>query len=214
MKNRAILSAIIVILLLGTTIKSAACQDTIYTGSFPSAEDLKAIQEQMKVMEFALQEQFKALDLNSESLEKNLESIREQLENMPKIEIPEDFMKEFQFNFERNMFATTVKLEGESGKKEVVIVVEEENPFLHLNINGSVKTGSVRVEIIDPSGKRQGSFTIENSDNGNGEMVNSSINKNIKNPSTGKWKIQVTSEKATGNIYVSSMQMPLVSDLL
>lgn len=228
MKTKAIL------FLIGSILFPALAnaQDTIYAGSIPSEEYFRQINEQMKIMEYALQEQFKALEINTDSLEKNLERLRIQFENIPEPVIPEDFMKDFQlyfpqdihvdfpeefnfdffqdfrFNVDMDVFSTTVNLDGTSGKKEVLIIVEETTPSMMIDINGEVSSGIVKVEILDPAGKKQGGFSVENSDAPGGEVANGIINKNVKSPATGKWKVVISSDKAVGKVFVSSIQQP------
>ncbi len=239
MKTRARLFALLLILVPGSAGLTIQAQDTIYTGAFPSPEAFKELTEQLRIMEFTLQENLKDLEFNADSLAFNLDRLRMDLENLPRPLIPEDFMydlqenllmfqedflkdfqeenyfhfqedfmRDFDENFQKRFFATTVDLEAESGKKEVIINVEEEIPVLYININGGIKTGNVKVEIFDPEGKKQGSFYIENTDINSKDAVNGSLNKNINMPLTGNWKVMINSEKASGHIFISSMQHP------
>jgi len=208
MKKRAILFLVsVVFLLFGINSRTVLCQDTIATGSFPSTESFKTMTEGWKIMEQAFKEQFKALDLNTDSLKYYLELLNEQIKNLPDpMVIPDDIAKSFGNNFDRNVYTTTVNLKGESKIKEVVVNVEEKIPVMFLIINGGVKSGIISVEIYDPNGKKQGGFSIESDDSKNGEIVNGSINKSLKKPMIGNWKIRVDSDKAIGNVFITSMQ--------
>lgn len=118
----------------------------------------------------------------------------------------EEFLRDFEENFSKGYFSNTIQLKEESGKKEVLIKVEEDVPAISVNINGAITNGQVRVEIFDPAGKKQGSFSIENTNSSSKEVVNGSLNKNINSPAKGDWKVVVNAEKASGHIFINSMQ--------
>jgi len=208
MKKRAILFLVSVMFIQVTTSKTTLGQDTIVGGSFPSAESFKSMTEVWEIMEDAFKEQLKALDINTDSLMKQMELLKEQMEKFPldPFVIPDDIANNFGKNFERVVFATTINLKGESKTKEIVVNVEQEIPVMFLIINGSVKSGKAIIEIYDPKGNKQGSFTIENENNENNELVNSSINKSLKKPMLGEWKVKVDSDKAIGNVFITTMQ--------
>lgn len=209
MKKRAIFYLAIVMFLLAGP-KTISGQDTIIAGSFPSAESLKSWTEEWKIISEAFQEQLKTLHINSDSFRRQMEIFNEQMKDfhLDQIVIPNNIPSGFENYFNKDAFATTVNLKGESKTKEVVIDIEKEIPVLLVFINGGVKSGNVSIGIYDPNGKKQGGFSIENDTNGNNEVVNGSINKRFSAPIPGKWKVKVDSDKAFGNIFITSMQKP------
>ena len=207
MKKRAILILATTLILFGTKLKTVYGQDTIVAGSFPSTESLNSMTNALGIMEEALMEQLKALDMNSDSLKYYMGLLNEQMKNLPDpFVIPDDIATTFGNNFDRDVFATTVNLKGESKTEEIVVRVKKKIPVMFLIINGVVKSGNIIVEIFDPNGMKQGSFSIENDDKNNGEVVNSSMNKSLKAPIKGKWKVKINSVNAHGNINITSMQ--------
>ena len=207
MKKRANLFLVVVMLLTGIP-KTIFGQDTIIVGSFPSPESLKNLTEGLDIMTEALEEQLKTLHINNDSFMKQMKIFQEQMKDfhIEPIVIPDEITKGVWNDFARDMFATTVNLKGESKTKEVVISVEKEIPAMCLMINGEIQSGNVSVGIFDPDGKKQGSFTIASETGEKGEVVNGSINKNFKAPMTGKWKVKIDSDRAYGNIFITSMQ--------
>ena len=207
MKKRANLILVVVMLLTGIP-KTIFGQDTIIVGSFPSPESLKNLTEGLDIMTEALEEQLKTLHINNDSFMKQMKIFQEQMKDfhIEPIVIPDEITEGVWNDFARDMFATTVNLKGESKTKEVVISVEKEIPAMCLMINGEIQSGNVSVGIFDPDGKKQGSFTIAGVAGEKGEVVNGSINKNFKAPMTGKWKVKIDSDKAYGNIFITSMQ--------
>jgi len=207
MKKRAILYLAIAMLLIELP-KTIFGQDTIIVGSFPSAESLKTFTEDMEIMQEALKKQLKDFHINHDSFMKQMEIFKDQMKDfhIDPIVIPDDFSQSFGNTFDKDMFATTVNLQGESKPKEVIVKVEKEIPVMFLTINGGIKSGSVSVEIYDPNGKKQGSFTIENDADENSEVTNGSINRSFKAPMKGKWKVRVDSNKAYGNVFITSIQ--------
>jgi hypothetical protein len=129
------------------------------------------------------------------------------LKNLPDpLVIPDDIAKNFGNDFDRDVFTTTVNLKGESKTKEIVVNVEKKIPVMFLIIKGGVKSGIISVEIYDPNGKKQGGFSIESDNSKIGEIVNGSINKSLKRPIIGNWKIKIDSDKAIGDIFITSIQ--------
>lgn len=207
MKKRANLFLVVVMLLTGVP-KTIFGQDTIIVGSLPSLESLHNMTEGLDIMTEALEEQLKTLHINNDSFMKQMKVFQEQMKDfhIEPIVIPDVITKGVWNDFARDMFATTVNLKGESKTKEVVISVEKEIPDMCLMINGAIQSGNVSVGIFDPDGKKQGSFTIASEAGEKGEVVNGSINKSFKAPMTGKWKVKIDSDKAHGNIFITSMQ--------
>jgi|GEM_PF-2884539 len=101
----------------------------------------------------------------------------------------------------------------ESTKAESKITVGNEYNYLSLNINADLLKGTFLVEILDPKGVKQGSFSLvteESSVKGSNttvtERVMGNIRKEFRNPMKGDWIVRITPEKATGGVSISISQ--------
>ena len=208
--SKSILGILTALLLIGILPSKSFGQDTIIIRTLPSTGSYKMLEEELKIMEDAMKEKVKVMkiQINTDSIMQNMEVFKDQMKHFSEkiVVIPDDFTFNFEHNFEKNVFATTVVLTGDSKNKEVVVKVEKEVPSLSLSINGEVRSGNVNVGIYDPKGKKQGSFSIENENNKDGETVNGSLNKNLSSPMIGDWKVKIESDKAKGNVIVTSIQ--------
>ena len=120
MKKKAIIFILSVIFIQILIINFTQGQSTIVKDPFHSDEPFKTISESFKIMEKALEEQFEALNMNTDSLEYYLGLLEEHLENFPNpLPFPGDITKNFENNYNRNIFTTTLNLKGESKKEEI-----------------------------------------------------------------------------------------------
>lgn len=114
-------------------------------------------------------------------------------------------------------FKTTRNLGfSESNKIQTVdIKIAEKTVRLSLEIICSVKEGSVTIEIFNPSGEKQGEFSVESTESEKDESlfsllkdgVSGQINKRIIEPALGKWTIKFTPENASGRVNIQSIQL-------
>ena len=100
-------------------------------------------------------------------------------------------------------------------KSEVASIPIEVNKknTLFFNINGSISSGNMIIEIFNPNGKKEGELSLEHrkkstsqtgvkySDNTSG-----SLNKTINSPEIGDWLVKITAEKAESNVNISVAQ--------
>lgn len=113
------------------------------------------------------------------------------------------------FSLEREIF-----LRNDSEKKEIKIEVKEKGYF-HLDIKSVLTQGEVKIEIYNPSGKKQGNFSVECQVPATEEAINfllptekvtGNYRKIINNPTVGIWKVKITSINATGNVNIKYTQ--------
>lgn len=95
--------------------------------------------------------------------------------------------------------------EGESKKAEVIIKATSEYNYLKIAINCMLEEGDITMDIIDPNGKKQGTFTIKTDKTTNigsktviREMVSGSMNKVLSEPIKGDWIIKAIPNSAKG----------------
>ena len=101
----------------------------------------------------------------------------------------------------------SIELSGNTSEEQIVIEVEAGAIELNINIRGRLTLGEVEVEIIDPSGERQGNLSMKNhvkAGDNKRETVNGRLSKNVKNPAPGQWIIRLKSVEAKGNINLNS----------
>jgi len=91
--------------------------------------------------------------------------------------------------------------------------VSAEYNYLRVNIDCSLFSGIIAIELIDPNGKKQGIYTVKTEDNirkGNKTQVNEkaqgNMQKMFRNPLKGDWLIFVDPIKATGNVKINIIQ--------
>lgn len=207
MKKRAILVLATTLILFEAKFKTVYGQDTIVAGSFTSTESFNSMTDALEIMQEALKEQLKALEKNSDSLKYYMEFLNDQMKKIPDpFSIPDDIAKNYGNDFEREQHFEMVDLKGDSKTRNILINVEKEIPFMFLIIKGELNSGKAIIEIYTPNNIQKGSFKIENIKDENNQSVNSSINKIFKKPIIGEWKVKVQSDKAFGNIIITSIQ--------
>lgn len=105
--------------------------------------------------------------------------------------------------------------------KEIRIPISPDLKQLKFYFSGKIKAGRLKVVILDPNGKKEGTFRLESltkessagSDKGNdidtdaysysivGDNYSSasgSMNKDISKPMQGQWKVEITATKLIG----------------
>jgi len=113
-------------------------------------------------------------------------------------------------------FMTTQNLgfKESSKTKNIKVKVTESTSLLNLNIKCGLREGTVTIEIFDPSGEKQGEFSVESietEDDGSlfnmlQKGVEGQINKLIDKPKKGIWSIKFTPKNASGGVEIQSVQ--------
>ena len=102
----------------------------------------------------------------------------------------------------------------DSKEKTVTLNVGDDTNQLFIMINCRVNKGSVSITIFSPSGHERGDFEIESQfDEGlsetsgkHDEVVEGSINKNIKSPEKGKWLVKIKPTTTNGVLLIDTKQ--------
>jgi len=124
------------------------------------------------------------------------------------------FKEKTSYNLHRS-----IEMQDDSDVKEIKIEVNEEDCMFNLRVKSSINAGSLKLEIFDPAGKKQGNFSIgcqidsdkslQDSSRRNGkisESVNGLTSKLIDNPMLGNWVVKISPEKTSGNITIDFNQ--------
>jgi hypothetical protein len=112
-----------------------------------------------------------------------------------------------------------ITLNGESSKLEIILPVADRIWNFTIKISSEIKEGELTIEIYDPSGEKQGNYSIdsqsslkpnktEKTANPNvKEIVTGQISKSIDFPKNGNWKIAIIPKNAKGNLEIASNQL-------
>ncbi len=99
----------------------------------------------------------------------------------------------------------TILFVNDSDTEELIFEIKQKTLRLDLLIRSSVKKGKVTIEVYDPKGTRQGDFTLGSLLNSKKEeLVNGDILKSLVEPQSGKWKVKIITEGATGSININT----------
>lgn len=97
--------------------------------------------------------------------------------------------------------------QNESKKSEVKITMTNEYNYLGISIRSKFIKGTVVVEIFDPKGDKQGSYTLKTEETvvlgdntTSGEQVSGEFDKYFRLPINGEWIIRAVPTSATGTI--------------
>jgi|GEM_PF-1032401 len=112
-----------------------------------------------------------------------------------------------------------LEFKGESTKSEVKLNMTDEFNYLGIHISCVIDKGSVAIELIDPDGKKQGSFVVKSEDvivKGDNttavEHVNGQMKKVFGYPLKGEWIIRAipSSAFATVDMFISQQFVPKI----
>ena len=111
-------------------------------------------------------------------------------------------------------FLTTRNLGFKESSKvqNVEIKITENTSALRLSIKCGVRKGNVSIQIYDPSGEKQGEFSVESMESDDNdslfsmlkEGVTGQINKYISKPQKGTWIIKFIPKNANGRVEIQS----------
>lgn len=104
-------------------------------------------------------------------------------------------------NESENSMVINKRFENESLAKDYTYTVADEATFLDLRVNGSVKSGSVKITITSPDGEEYQSFDITPAADIQWKQQMKFENEEQK-AKIGKWTISITAEDTSGNFSV------------
>jgi len=91
--------------------------------------------------------------------------------------------------------------DGESTKNEGTFEVDKKVAYINFSINGSVKEGRIRINIVLPTGEKLKEMTIDNTaDIQFNQMIRP---RSEENKYSGKWTYEIEAIKAVGNYRLS-----------
>lgn len=98
-----------------------------------------------------------------------------------------------------------IDLENDSKSKTVLIDIEDDVEMFELMIKSSVVSGKLTIEVSDPKGHRQETFSVGTQLNlEKSERVNGNINKTLNDPQPGNWEVSIIPTNATGYITIQT----------
>ncbi|TSA32606.1 MAG: hypothetical protein D4R64_15820 [Porphyromonadaceae bacterium] len=107
----------------------------------------------------------------------------------------------------------TLDFKNESKKAEVKVNMTEEYNYLKIKIISQFNQGSVILEIVDPKGEKQGTYTAKSDEpvligdkTSTRESVNVEMEKTFNPPLKGEWIIRAIPASATGYISITITQ--------
>ena len=119
-------------------------------------------------------------------------------------------------------FTTTRRLgfNNSVNSQSVEIKSPKDTSTLSIQILCSVENGAVTIEIFNPSGKKEGEFTVESTETETSnslfdllnEGVSGEINKLVNDPEVGSWIVKFNPDKATGKVQIVSKLVIYPSD--
>jgi len=102
---------------------------------------------------------------------------------------------------------------GESQKAEVKVKSTKEYNYLVLKLHCQLTEGNVTINIFDPEGKKQGTFTIKTDEppvigenTQSQQKVSGQMSKVFGKPLTGDWILKATPSSAVGNLSIDITQ--------
>lgn len=112
-----------------------------------------------------------------------------------------------------NLYDADLTISDNDSKSKSINIKIAEKHTLFFNINGSIESGNVLIEIFNPDGKREGELSLQHpkesvqkTDINFSNGTSGSINKTINAPEIGDWIIKITPIKSIGNIHISVAQ--------
>ena len=103
--------------------------------------------------------------------------------------------------------------DGETTPSTVKFNVSEEYNYLKVSVDCTLSSGIAAIELIDPSGKKQGLYTVKSEDNivkGEktkvGETAQGNMQKMFRHPLKGDWLVRVDPIKAKGSVRINIVQ--------
>ena len=98
-----------------------------------------------------------------------------------------------------------ISMERDSKSEEVILNIDDDVDSFDLIINSSVTAGVLKIEVYDPKGNNQGTFSVGRQLNAQkSEQVNGKINKALKDPQSGNWKVNIVPTETTGTVIIQT----------
>jgi len=106
----------------------------------------------------------------------------------------------------------SLKLENESKEQHISIDVSDEYDTFALSIDSNIREGKMSIEILDPSGEKQGNFSIGCQVGGvnnptTKEVVQGQFRKTFQNPKKGKWIVKIIPQNANAQVQIIVTQV-------
>jgi hypothetical protein len=109
-------------------------------------------------------------------------------------------------SFAKTNLEREISLKNDSKTEEITITIEQGTKLFELMINSSIKSGKLTIEIFDPSGTKQGNFSVETQlGSDKNEQVVGNFHKSLKEPQSGNWRIKIIPVMANGLLSIRTV---------
>ena len=110
-----------------------------------------------------------------------------------------------------------IRLFGDSAQEEITVKIDKKTDRFSLSINSHIEAGKLTIEIYDSHNEKRGNFSVgsqigadqsaKDKTKGKREDVRGQINKSVREPISGNWKIKIIPIKAKGIISIKTQQL-------
>lgn len=97
-----------------------------------------------------------------------------------------------------------IEFVNDTKSEDIIITVQKNTPILELMINGTINSGKLDVAFVDPFGNSFGKFAIEAEKSDKKGTSLGEMNKFFKEPTSGDWKIKITTVNVAGKIKIEA----------
>lgn len=153
--------------------------------------------------------------LNSPEFQKKMAEVQQKMaEVQRKLAEKQAKMAEAWKKSVKNLVHKNIILSGNDSKNRIVKIKVIHENTLFFNINCTINSGSVLIEVFDPKGQKEGELSLEHREKSAAKKgtrisgsTSGSLNKIINAPEKGEWEVKVKPKKSNGHIYISIGQL-------
>lgn len=107
--------------------------------------------------------------------------------------------------FTRVDFVRDITLDNDSKTEDVIVAIEPRTEAIDLMISTTIEAGKLTIELFNPSGVKQGNFTVETQlDVKKQERVAGKLQKSLEEPQPGNWKIRIVPTAVKGSVRIQT----------
>jgi hypothetical protein len=99
-----------------------------------------------------------------------------------------------------------IKLDNTSESEDIILNIDVGVDRLEVIISSIITSGNLKIELFDPKGASQGTFSVGTQLAKKIERVKGNINKSLNDPQAGVWKVTVVPKYATGNLVIQTAE--------
>ncbi len=174
-------------------------------------KQMEKVNKKLNSPEFKKKMEEVSKELNSPEFKKKMAEVRQKMaEVQKKLAEKQVKMAEAWKNSVKNLVHKNIMLSGQDSKNRTIKLKVIHESTLFFNINCTINSGSVLIEVFDPKGQKEGELSLEHgkesatkTKNGFSGSTSGSLNKIINEPEAGDWEVKVKPKKSKGHIFIS-----------